>query len=182
MRIIGGSARGARLKTPRTRGIRPTSDRVRQSIFDLLGQRMDGLRVLDLFAGTGALGLEALSRGAAHCTFVERDRRHARLIRQNLRALGFEDRARVVVGDALSLRLADVAFDLVFADPPYAMPAERVVGRIAAEPERLLEGARVVVEHDRRSAAPARVPPLCRTLERRYGDTMVSLYRVRDVG
>ena len=178
MRIIGGSARGRRLKTPRSRDVRPTSDRVRQSLFDLLGQRLDDHVVLDLFAGTGALGLEALSRGAAHCTFVERRRDVARLVRENVRLLGFEARARVLVADALG-PLSGGPWDLVLADPPYRIETARVAEALAALSPSLLEGARAVIEHDRRSAAPERVGPLERVLERRYGDTVLSIYRKR---
>lgn len=177
MRIIGGSARGRRLVAPKGRATRPTSDRVRQSVFDVLGQRTDGLAVLDLFAGTGALGLEAVSRGAARATLVENEKAALEALEKNVRALGFEDRARVVRGDALSLATLRGPFDLVLADPPYAVGGTPVVQALAASPPGLLvEGARIVIEHARREILPEREGALERDDQRRYGDTMVSFY------
>jgi len=173
LRIVGGEARGRPLRAVPGRGTRPTADRVRQSLFDLLGQRMDGLRVLDLFAGTGALALEALSRGAAHAVLVESDPRACAVIEQNLATLGYGDRARLLragLPDALG-RLRGSRFDLVFSDPPYALrAAQSTLDSLAANG--LLEpGARVVLEMDRREPAPVPPPPLAAGGERRYGDT-----------
>src|SRR5262249_27972101 len=129
MRIIGGDARGRTLRAVPGDATRPTSDRVRQSLFDLLGQRMDGLAVLDLYAGTGALALEAISRGAVRAVLVENDARSCGVIYANIAALKAEQRCRVVRGElpgALAQLRGD-KFDLVFSDPPYALRAGQLV-------------------------------------------------------
>ena len=121
MRVITGSARGRRLRELEGLETRPTTDRVKESMFNILQFDIEGSRVLDLFAGTGQLGIEALSRGAAAAVFVEQRRDAVALIRENLKLTGLTDRARVVSGDALSyLAGAGERFDLVFLDPPYA--------------------------------------------------------------
>ena len=119
MRVVGGSARGRRLRAPAGRSVRPTSDRAREAIFNALQSRggVEGARVVDLFAGSGALGIEALSRGAASATFVERDRAAAGVVRENLAALGLD--GRVVVADAVAFAVREGGFDVAFADPPY---------------------------------------------------------------
>ena len=120
MRIISGSARGRKLKEPQGMDTRPTTDKVKESLFNIIQFDLEGRRVLDLFGGTGQLGLEALSRGSAHCTFVEQRREAVALIRENLKRTGFSDRARVVQGEALSfLASCRERFDIVFLDPPY---------------------------------------------------------------
>jgi 16S rRNA (guanine966-N2)-methyltransferase len=173
LRIVGGEARGRLLRAVPGRGTRPTADRVRQSLFDTLGQRMDGLRVLDLYAGTGALALEALSRGAAHAVLVESDPRACAVISRNLADLGYGDRARLVRGELPgALRgLRGGRFDLVFSDPPYALRAAQATLDGLAENGLLETGARVVLEMDRREADPVPPPPLAPEDERRYGDT-----------
>src|SRR4051812_15670056 len=131
MRVIAGAYKGRRLQAPKGSETRPTSDRVREALFSILGD-VEGLRVLDLYAGSGALGIEALSRGAGQTVFVESGRRAADAIRANLRAVGDPD-AMIWVGDALAyLRRADAEapFDLVFADPPYSS-ATRVGGELS---------------------------------------------------
>jgi|HigsolmetaAR201D_1030396.scaffolds.fasta_scaffold09598_3 16S rRNA (guanine966-N2)-methyltransferase len=120
MRIVAGALRGRRIAAPDGRVTRPTTDRVREAVFNALAS-LDAVidaAVVDLYAGSGALGLEALSRGARHCTFVERDRAAARVIEANIDALGVRDRARVLVGDGIALAV-QLEADLVFADPPY---------------------------------------------------------------
>ena len=123
MRIVAGAFKGRRLSSPKDNRIRPTSDRLRESLFNRLAHRGDfdiaGARVADLFAGTGALGLEALSRGAAEAVFVEQSRAASRLIRDNIAALGLGGRAQVLAVDARKLPAAATSFDLIFLDPPY---------------------------------------------------------------
>jgi 16S rRNA (guanine966-N2)-methyltransferase len=181
MRIIGGQARGRRLLAPTGRGTRPTADRVREAMFSMVAARRDlgGARVLDLFAGSGALGLEALSRGAIHCTFVEADRRCCRLLAQNAAQLELAGQTAVLplrVEVALGQLGAGTAdFDLVLADPPYAddpwplLAALSATGRLAPE-------VLVVVEHAARREVPERGGGLRRLLTRRYGDTAISLF------
>ena len=125
MRIVGGTFRGRPLATPRSEAIRPTGDRTREAVFNVIAhnwpERLEGARVLDLFSGTGALGLEALSRGAAHCLFIEESAEGRGLIRTNVEAFGLQGRARIFRRDATRLGEAGTIapFDLVFADPPY---------------------------------------------------------------
>ncbi|HEX5309158.1 MAG TPA: 16S rRNA (guanine(966)-N(2))-methyltransferase RsmD [Solirubrobacteraceae bacterium] len=178
MRVIAGSLRGRRLGAPRGQGTRPTSDRVREALFAMLGD-LQGASVLDLFAGTGALGIEALSRGAARALFVERDRDALRALRSNLRALALRaPLANVRGGDALAaLRDAQnggETYDLVFVDPPYARAGELQAPLVELLPRVLSEnGGRVAVESDRR--APLKLP-LTALRERRYGDTVIAIY------
>jgi 16S rRNA (guanine(966)-N(2))-methyltransferase RsmD len=175
MRIVGGDLRGRTLRSVRGATTRPTADRVRQSLFDLLGQRCDGLRVLDLYAGTGALALEAVSRGATHATLVENDPRAASVIRRNLEELRCGDRCTLLqeeVGRALA-GLASRQFDLVFSDPPYALRAAQRTLDDLARLELVASRGRVIVERDRREPGPALPEGFSPLDERRYGDTLV---------
>jgi 16S rRNA (guanine966-N2)-methyltransferase len=172
LRVTGGELGGMRLHGPRGRTVRPTTERVREALFSILGD-LDGLRVLDLFCGTGALAIEALSRGAATATLVDRD---VRLARRNVAKLGLSARASVVGSDAARfLRRAEPgAVDLVLCDPPY-----RLADRFAAELEPLIrrglaEGGRAVVESAPEGAALRLELPLL--VERRYGDTLLRVH------
>jgi len=172
VRIVAGRYGGRRLATPSGRDTRPTSDRVREALFSILGP-LDGERVLDLFAGSGALGLEALSRGAAHATLVERAPAALRVLRDNVAELAAG--ADVVAADARAyLRAArheGAQYDLVFLDPPYRTAAE--LGRELEVSPVLAAGARVVAESDRRSPLELGLPV---TDERRYGDTLIRIH------
>jgi len=174
VRIVGGEARGRPLRAVPGRSTRPTSDRVRQSLFDALGQRCDGLRVLDLFAGTGALGLEALSRGARSATLVDEDKNACAVALRNAESLGYGDRCRVVREDVFrAVPRLDGPYDLVFSDPPYATRTTRPVLELLADAGLLAEGGRAVLERDRREPLPE-IPAGLRLLEeRRYGDTVL---------
>lgn len=176
LRIIAGQARGRNLVTPMGRTVRPTAQRVRQAVFDVLGQFFQGERVLDLYAGSGAMGIEALSRGAGFATFVEVDPAALRAIQSNLRHVGWEDRARVVRQDALHfLRGARGAdYDLVFVDPPYRDSPAAALEALGALG--LGEGARVVVEHDAGFAPRERYGNLRMEDARRYGGTHVTIF------
>ena len=174
MRVVAGQLGGRRLAAPRGRDTRPTADRVREAVFSILGP-LDGERVLDLFAGSGALGIEALSRGAGSAVFVDDATSAVRAVRENLDALGLS--ARVVRADAAQAlrdaREAGDAYDLIFVDPPYRH-AERWAGRLSELlPAVLASGGRVVSESDRRA-------PLALGLrladERRYGDTLIRIH------
>jgi 16S rRNA (guanine966-N2)-methyltransferase len=146
MRIIAGAFRGHRLEAPPDRHVRPTADRVREAWFSILGDRVRGAKVLDLFAGSGALGLEALSRGAAEVTFVELSNRSLRVLRANVSALDAFERAAIHRADALRFvaRLPLAAFDVAFADPPYATGQARTLRDVY----RLRPFARILgVEH-----------------------------------
>jgi 16S rRNA (guanine(966)-N(2))-methyltransferase RsmD len=175
LRIIAGSLGGRRLVAPRGLATRPTSDRVREALFSALGE-ISGARVLDLFAGTGALGLEALSRGAARATFVDNARPALQALRENIAALDVGDRATVVAEPALRA-VGSLAgpFDLVFIDPPYAA-LDAVPPLVATLDRALLPGATVVLEHASRDPQP-RLGELEGKPARVYGDTALSIYR-----
>ena len=182
MRIVGGALRGRALKGPKSQSVRPTSDRLRESIFDILAHAYDniveGAAVIDLFAGTGALGLEAISRGAARALFVDSGAEARALLRENIEALGLGGVTRVFRRDATKLGLAPPGetFTLAFLDPPYAQ------GLATGALEELLRGAwlapsaLVVVEED--TQAPVVLPEGLTLLEtRRYGDTQIVIAR-----
>lgn len=178
MRITGGIARGRRLRVPRGQAVRPTAGRVRESLFAILGPRLVGARVLDLFAGSGALGIEALSRGAARATFVERNARHARQIRENLARLGLADRAAVVVAeaaDALRRRLGPERFDVVLCDPPYRDAQLGALAARVAAAAVLAPGGVVCVEAHHTRADEVRCGALPRRRVVRHGETAVVL-------
>jgi pantetheine-phosphate adenylyltransferase/16S rRNA (guanine(966)-N(2))-methyltransferase RsmD len=176
VRIIAGTARGIRL-APVPRDVRPTSDRVRESVFNALGQFFDGGDVLDLYAGTGALGIEALSRGCERAVFVEKDGRAVATIRENLRRARLADRAEVVrddVGRALERMLTDGrAFNLIFADPPYRIATTEVGGLVSRLRALLAPGGRVVIES---GEAPQQGTKRGKKgVARRYGGTFVTI-------
>jgi 16S rRNA (guanine966-N2)-methyltransferase len=175
LRVSGGEARGRRLKAPKN--IRPTQGMVKQAIFNMVGPQIEGARVVDLFAGSGALGIEALSRGAASVTFVDQQPRGLAILRQNLDALGFKDRAHVVRGDVVrwleTAHDAVQAADFVFLDPPYEdVVLDRALKALDAE----VNEATVLAEHSRRQALPALVR-LRVDRQRRYGDTLVTVFK-----
>jgi 16S rRNA (guanine966-N2)-methyltransferase len=183
MRVIAGSAKGTRLARP-PGGVRPVADRVREGLFSSLGDLVAGARVLDLFAGTGALGIEALSRGASEAVFVDESPRALATTRENLRRTGFRDRAVVIrseVGRALN-RLGDRGFDLVFLDPPYELGPPELDADLAALGAGRLLGEGATVALTRGSKSSTIVIPLDWTVARRlaYGDTIVTLFRSRN--
>ena len=175
LRITGGALARRLIAVPPAadRGLlRPTGDKVRAALFSALGG-LEGARVLDLYAGSGALGFEALSRGAASCTFVERDRRTAAVVQATAASLGVADRARVVVADAARFLVDAPAFDLVLVDPPYAAPLTEAL--VAAIARVVAAGGRLVVERDKNAADPA-PPGLSVTRDKLYGGTRVVVY------
>lgn len=182
MRVVGGDLRGRALATPKDQAIRPTSDRLRQTVFDILaharGDPVAGARVLDLFAGTGAMGIEALSRGAGFCLFVDSDVEARGLIRRNLEALGLTGRARLYRRDATGLGpLGGMApFTLAFADPPYGKGLGEAALAAAASGGWLAPGALAVLE-EASSAAIAPIPGLNVVDRRRAGASELIFFR-----
>jgi 16S rRNA (guanine966-N2)-methyltransferase len=186
LRIIAGIARGRRLTTPiRTKGrplIRPTSDRAREALFSIIGSETEGARVLDLFAGTGALGLEAVSRGAAQVVFVDRHRQAVSLIRENIALCRFDDQAVVLERDLLKglsflHEQPGPTFSLIFLDPPYGEGlTSRLLAEIAAA-DCLAAGGLVVAEDAAGESLPEKCGGLVLIDQRRYGDTGFWFYR-----
>ncbi len=180
MRIVGGEFRGRPLATPRDQAIRPTTDRTREALFNVLvhrqGEPLEGARVLDLFAGTGALGIEALSRGAAQCIFIEESAQGRGLIRDNVEALGLQGRTKIFRRDAT--KLGDVGtiqpFTLLFADPPYGKGLGELALASARDGGWLVPGALCVVE-EVASAAFGSVEGFALADERSYGETVIRL-------
>jgi 16S rRNA (guanine(966)-N(2))-methyltransferase RsmD len=180
MRLTGGQDRGRKLRAPRGAGTRPTGAKVREAIFNILGPP-PAEPVLDLFAGTGALGFEALSRGATGACFVEREGRALAVLHRNVRELDLGAGVRVLGMDALAalrqLAGEDARFGWVFLDPPYAGGVVERVLDVLAEGAVLASGAVIIVEHDKRHIPPDSVAGLHLTDRRFYGDTGVSFYR-----
>jgi 16S rRNA (guanine(966)-N(2))-methyltransferase RsmD len=179
-RVIAGTARGIRLAAPGP-GTRPLGDRVKQTLFAILEPDLPGAMVLDLFAGSGAAGIEALSRGATRATFVEQDRAAAAVIATNLARAHLADRAQIVRADVRRwLRTADAAaaapFDVVVLDPPYDETALLADG-LAAVAAHVSPGGRVVAKHFWRDPPPAEVGLLASERERRFGETTLTFYR-----
>ena len=182
MRITGGELAGRRLRVPRGE-VRPTADRVREALFSMLAHRgaLEAARVLDLFAGSGALGIEALSRGGRSALFVEKSRGVAKTLGENLASLDLLARARVVQGDA-AVALRELArgaerFDLCFVDPPYASALAAPALATLAASGVLSSRALLVAESDRRHA-PGPIADLELAFERAFGDTLICCYRV----
>ena len=175
MRVIAGSLKGRRLDAPTRPGLRPTSDKLRETLFNVLQGRLPGARVLDVFAGTGAVGIEALSRGAAHVTFVERDRRARDLIAANLERCGLSGGYTIERGSAEEvLSRLEPVFDVVFLDPPYDEPDPGPAVSLGAG--LLAAGGICVLEHAARRAAPdaGGGPPVRRMVS---GDSALAFYQ-----
>ena len=182
MRIIAGSAKGRRLRSLRGGALRPTADRVREAMFGTLGERVVEARFLDLYAGVGTVGLEALSRGAAEVVFVESHRAAGRVIAQNAELCGFGKEARVVTASverALGLlRREGAEFEVVFADPPYEVgEAGAVMERLAREAGLVAEGGLVICQHSRREPLEEKIGDFWRKKASRFGETIVDFYQ-----
>jgi len=181
MRIIAGAARGRHLRSLKG-GLRPTADRVRESLFSMLGQRVVGARFLDLYAGVGTVGLEAISRGAAEAVFVESHWPAARLIEENAATCGLAERAEVIhapVERGLArLRRQERRFDLIFLDPPYGRgEALSVMGRLAQRPGLLEDDGLLICQHSRHEEIPERIGPYARMRQMRFGETILSIFQ-----
>ncbi|OFW18115.1 MAG: 16S rRNA (guanine(966)-N(2))-methyltransferase RsmD [Acidobacteria bacterium RIFCSPLOWO2_02_FULL_65_29] len=184
MRIIAGSLKGRRLKAPTWDGLRPTSDKVRETLFNVLAPRLAGARVLDGFAGTGAIGIEAISRGAREVVFIEADRRARALVEANLAHCGVQTGYTVVGGSvaralhALAATPGFVPFDIVVFDPPYdAAPAETLAGADAV----MAPGGVLVLEHRRKETPPESSGRLIRVRQIASGDSELTFYQVGEL-
>ncbi len=188
MRVIAGALKGRRLRPPTWEGVRPTSDKLRETLFNILAPRVPGARVLDAYAGTGAVGIEALSRGAAHVTFVDRDQRAAALIAENLARCGVTD-GYAIIRDSATRALqmlrtpgapgnpgTDKAFDIILLDPPYGDPD--VSAMLAEAGELVRPRGMLVLEHARRQPAPATEGRLALTRDVVSGNSALAFYEV----
>ncbi|MEJ8544391.1 16S rRNA (guanine(966)-N(2))-methyltransferase RsmD [Brevibacillus borstelensis] len=186
MRVISGEHRGRRLVAVPGKGTRPTTDKIKESIFNMIGPYFSGGTALDLYAGTGGLGIEALSRGVERCVFVEKDLKAFSVVKQNVAACRLEERAELYRNDAgralKQLAKRGIAFDLVFLDPPYAQQ------QIAQEIMQLQEGklladeAWIVAEHDSGIRLPEAIGACCLDRSSTYGDTTIAIYRFEPDG
>lgn len=183
MRVIAGSAKGRRLATLRTWALRPTPDRVREALFNILGEGIVGARMLDLFAGSGAIGLEALSRGAHSVLFVEAHEPACRVIDKNLRLCGLQGPATVRRGEVLqvlpALKSRGERFDLIFLDPPYQSSLVEDALRQLGDAVLLAPGGVVVAEHFVKRQLQERYGQLCSIRLARFGDVALSFYRAQ---
>ena len=181
MRVIGGAAKGRRLLAPKGQAVRPTSDRVKESLFNILPRDFSGMKVLDLFAGTGNLSIEALSRGAVHAVLVDSSERSAAAIKENLRRLSFTAKTEVWTAPAArclrALARRRESFDIIFLDPPYDRGLAKRSLDIIAQCNIVRESGTIVVEHSTREALQQRYDSLELHDERRYGDTLLSFYK-----
>jgi 16S rRNA (guanine966-N2)-methyltransferase len=177
MRIIAGHLKGRKLVAPPGLDVRPTSDRLRETLFNVLRSTVVDARVIDAFAGTGALGLEALSRGAASAVFVERHPQALRALTANIRACGVEEACAIIRGDFLAARVESGSCDLALLDPPYGIDdLQPVLDRAA---EMLAPGGRIVLEHSRRRASPGEAGAVLRYRVIAAGDSALSFYGPR---
>ncbi len=178
MRIITGKFKGRKLYTPKDRHVRPTSDRVKEAIFSMLGDTITDNRVLDLFAGTGSLGLESLSRGASHCVFVDNNRDSIQLIKDNINHLGASKESTVISGDyRIALNQVKDPFDLIFIDPPYHVEEIEDILLTIDKKGLLEEDGAIVVERDHRHTLPDEVGSFRTTKSKKYGTTHITFYQ-----
>lgn len=180
MRVIGGSAKGHRLRTPRGGGTRPVTDNVKETIFNVIGDGVVGAEVLDLYAGTGSLGIEALSRGAERILFVEQAAEAVRLIEQNLKMLGFGDQAEIWRDDVFRalrrMRNRQRGFELVFVDPPFEKGLSVETMHLLSENQVVAEGGCVVVRHHQKETVPSEVDRLQLVSEKSFAEAVVGFF------
>jgi len=183
MRIIAGKFRGRRLKRPPSNRTRPTSDRLRETLFNVLSPRIEGVLFLDLCAGTGAVGIEALSRGAEHVTFVDQSRQMCALIEQNLQALSIENDVEIVLAEVSDylrrlVKMEAEPFDVAFFDPPYQADYEEVLAYFGDHSSQLLAADAVLIaEHDKRKELSEEIGILKRYRKVKQGDSVLSFYQ-----
>jgi len=182
MRITGGIGRGRTLRVPAGSKVRPTSDKVKQALFNILGGKVPGAVFLDLFAGAGGIGIEALSRGAERVVFVDGSRESLQVVRQNIEQAGFGERTEAVLSKAEAfLRKGSGPYDIVFLDPPYAMEMQPLLQRVAGS-GLLKPDAVVIAEHFKKQASPQTAGALALYRESKYGDTVLAFYAMSGTG
>ncbi|MBQ4381957.1 MAG: 16S rRNA (guanine(966)-N(2))-methyltransferase RsmD [Oscillospiraceae bacterium] len=182
MRVITGTARGRRLKEPRGRDVRPTTDMVKESMFNIISNDVPGAKVLDLFSGTGQLGIEALSRGAESCTFVDMAQDSLRLTKENLAITGLEERARVVRSEALAFLKRGERFDLVLLDPPYDSDLLEKIINFSTAFDILNENGIMVCETRLDHDLPPKTEEFYEVRRYRYGKITLAVLRKKNEG
>ena len=178
MRVIAGKYKGRKLESPDNYDIRPTTDKAKEALFSILYNDIPGARVLDLFAGSGGLGIEALSRGAAECIFADHSRKSVSLVRRNLEACHVEEPARVLAGDYRKILAGlEGSFDIILMDPPYDAGLLEEAFRLIQDHGLLSEGGVIVCEHRKEEELPEEVSGFVMEKQRRYGIVKLSIYR-----
>lgn len=180
MRVIAGTARGKKLKTPEDQNVRPTLDRVKEDIFNILGPAIRGAQVLDLFAGSGALGIEALSRGADSCIFVDKDKKSCNLTKYNLGETRLADKAQILQMEAEAaikkLATEGKCFDYIFIDPPYHLGKTQSLLQNIQKCHIIQENTCIIVEADKKETMPEKIDGLIKIREKVYSSTRIALY------
>lgn len=176
MRVISGNARGRKLREPDGQAIRPTTDMVKESVFNIIQFDIEGRRVLDLFAGTGQLGIEALSRGAASAVFVDESTEAVRLVRENLKNMGVEDKSVVTKGDAIAFLKRGDQYDIIFLDPPYETGLIEKALKNIIEFDILKENGIIICETKAEKQLPEGTPPYTKGREYKYSRIKITLY------
>lgn len=176
MRVITGSARGRRLAAPEGRDVRPTADKVKEALFSIIQFEIQGRRVLDMFAGSGQLGIEALSRGAERAVFIDSNKKAVEIIKKNIEITGFKDKSTLINGNAvLEIKNTDEIFDIIFLDPPYNQGLLQTVLPVAAK--KTAAGGIVICESAEKEELPEKVGKLVLTRIYKYGKTWIWIYR-----
>lgn len=176
MRVITGAARGRKLKEPKNYDIRPTTDMVKETVFNILQFDIEGRRMLDLFSGTGQMGIEALSRGAAYVTFVDSAAESLRLTKDNLKTVGFEDRAEVIGADSIAFLKGCGKYDIIYIDPPYRSNLAQKALETINEFDILKENGIIICESMYPSDMPELSAPYKKIRERKYGKILITQY------
>ena len=180
MRVTGGIGKGRKLKVPAGSRVRPTSNKVKQALFNILGQKVEGALFLDLFAGIGGIGIEALSRGAGKVVFVDDSRDSLKVIKKNVEQSGFAERAQVIASKAEAfLKKASDRFDIVFLDPPYSLALEPLL-KVLADSGILKSDSVLIAEHFKKQPSIERAGNLSLYREAQYGDTVLAFYRLQE--
>lgn len=184
MRIISGTGRGKRLKAPEGLNTRPTSDKVKESVFNIIQSYIMDSNVLDLFSGSGSLGIEALSRGASHCMFIEKNRDSYKIIKENIKSSGFEDRSELYLNDAyVALDLMGKKgkkYDVVFLDPPYSKEMVPLAIQKLYENDIVDKDGIIISEHDDKEVIPEKVSGFINTRTKKYGRTIICIWKMED--
>ena len=182
LRIISGELKGKKLKVPKNKSIRPTSDRVKEAVFNILGPKVSDGIFLDLFAGSGSIGIEALSRGAKEAVFVDNNNHSLKILKDNLNETNFHNRSRIIYGDCLDivkiLEHNGKLFDIIYMDPPYDIEVQNIIKLIKMIGDRnlLSDDGVLLVEHRKNKEINEKIGVLSKARLKKYGDTYISLY------